>query len=145
MAIVSPQVAAQSWARGLASAQEKVRAGIMAVTESPTAKAARRVDAMVAGFMRAAQEGRIQAGLESVSLEDWKSAMINKGLPRVAAGATGAQGKMEDFLTQFLPHLESGLRKLESMPRGDLETNINRATEMMRHNSTFTYRRRRVA
>ena len=136
----SPTQIAQNWQRGLANSTEKIKAGIAAVQEAPTAKAARAVDRMVAGIQRAAAEGKIQAGLQRVTLADWQQAMLQKGVARVAAGAQASVGKFESFMSQFLPHLESGMRQLESMPRGDLEQNIARATAMMRHNSTFRRR-----
>lgn len=138
----SPAQVAQNWANAMANSSQKLVAGVNAVTEAPTAKAARRVDAMVAGVQRAAQEGKIQRGLERVSLEDWRKAMLEKGATRVAAGAAAAKQKMQDFMADFLPHVEAGVRALDSMPRGDTETNIARAVAMMRHNATFKRTRR---
>jgi len=128
---------AQNWANGMGAAGEKIRAGIQAVNESPTAKAARRVDAMIAGMQRAAAEGKIQRGLEAVSLEDWKRAALDKGISRIAGGAQTAKPKVQEFFQEFIPHLQAGLQALEAMPRGDVEQNINRATAMMRHNAKF--------
>jgi len=133
---------ANNWSNGMSAAGEKVRAGIQAVTESPTAKAARRTDAMLAGLQRAIADGKVQRGLEAVSLEDWKQAALNKGVGRIAAGAAAAKPKMQEFFTQFIPHLEAGMRELENMPRGDVEQNIARATAMMRHNAKFRMARR---
>lgn len=135
--MLTAQQIATNWKNGMANSTEKLRAGIQAVTEAPTQKAARRSDAYLAGVQRAVADGRWQAGLNRVTLEQWKDQMLNKGVPRVAAGAAAAQTKVADFFTQFIPHLQSGLAKLASMPRGDLDTNIARATEMMRHNAQF--------
>jgi hypothetical protein len=137
MALPNATQMAANWANGMAQAGEKIRAGVQAVTEAPTAKAARRTDAMLAGLQRAIASGKVAAGLNAVSLEDWKSATLNKGIGRVAAGAAAAKPKVQNFAQQFLPHLEAGLRELDSMPRGDIETNIARATAMMRHNAKF--------
>lgn len=137
MAMPSPAQVAQNWSSGMGASTEKMKQGITAVTESPTAKAARRIDAQVAGVQRAAASGKTQAALERVSLEDWKRAALEKGVGRVAGGAMAAKQKFQDFMSQFLPHVEQGKRLLESTPRGDLETNINRAAIMMRHNATF--------
>lgn len=140
--MLSPAQIAANWASGMANSTEKMRNGINAVTEAPTAKAARAVDRMVAGVQRAAAEGKIQAGLEAVTLEDWKRAMLDKGLGRVASGAQGAKGSFQDFMNEFIPHLQAGQRELETMPRGDLEANIARANAMMRHNARFRRTRR---
>lgn len=137
MAIPNAGQIATNWRNGMASSGEKLKAGVNAVTESPTAKAARNIDRMVAGVQRAAQSGKTQRALERVSLEDWKKSMLEKGAARVASGAAAAVSKVQDFFQEFIPWLEAGQRKLESMPRGDIEQNIARAVEMMRHNSQF--------
>lgn len=141
MGMVSPQVAADNWARGMGQAGEKMKAGVMAVTESPMEKAAQAVDRQVAGVMRAAQSGKTAANLRAVSMQAWKDAYTNIGVGRAAAAANTAKPKMAAFMQQFLPWVAQGQQKLASMPRGDVETNIARAVEMMRHNSQFRYQK----
>jgi hypothetical protein len=87
--------------------------------------------------MRAVQSGKYAESLNRVTLQDWQAAMINKGIPRVAAGAAEGKGKFQTFMTQFLPWIQQGQQSLESMPRGDLETNIQRMVTMVRHNANF--------
>lgn len=137
----SPVEVARKWQANLSASIESIKNGVNAVTEAPTERAARRVDAMVAGVQRAASEGKIQDGLRRVTLADWQRAMTEKGVGRIATGAAAAQPKVAAFLTEFLPHVEEGQRRLDSMPRGDLETNLQRAVAMMRHNATFRRRR----
>lgn len=137
MPMPTPSQVAQNWQRGMSNSSEKLKQGIQNVTQSPTAKAAQRIDAMVAGVQRAAASGKTAAALNAVSTEDWKKAMLEKGVPRVAAGAAAATPKFQAFMVKFLPWLQNGLSQLESMPRGDLEQNINRANSMMRHNAQF--------
>lgn len=141
MAMVTPQQAAANWATGMGNSSEKMKAGINAVTEAPTAKAAARIDAMVAGVQRAAASGKTRDALLAVSLQSWKDDMLNKGVGRASAGAQQAKPKVQAFMTQFIPWLQSGVAALASTPRGDLETNIARATSMMRHNAQFKYQR----
>lgn len=143
MAMLSAQQIAQNWQRGLSGATEKIKQGVNAVTVSPTQKAAARQEAWLAGIQRAAADGRWQAGLNAVSLDQWKRDMIDKGVSRIAAGATAAQGKFASFMQEFLPHLQTGMAALESMPRGDLETNLQRMVQMARHNAGFRYSRKR--
>jgi hypothetical protein len=133
---------ANDWANKMAASGDKIRQGVQSVTESPTEKAALATDRMVAGIQRAAAEGKIQAGLRRVTLEDWRKAMIDKGVGRVGSGAMAAKPKFQDFMGEFIPWLEAGQRALESTPRGDTETNIQRAVAMMRHNSQFRRTRR---
>lgn len=135
--MISAAQAASNWASKMGQSGEKMKMGIMAVTSSPTAKAAARADAYLAGVMRAVNSGKFAASLNRVSLQQWQQAAVNKGVPRVAAGAAEGKQKFQDFMTQFLPWIEQGKQKLESMPRGDIEANINRMVAMVRHNAAF--------
>lgn len=140
MAIASAQALAQKWAKNLGGSGESIRRGVEAVTVSPTQKAAARSDAYLAGVQRAVADGKYQAGLRRVTLQDWQQSMLQKGINRIASGANAAVGKMESFLSEFLPHVEAGQRMLESMPRGDLSSNIGRAVAMMEWNAKFKRR-----
>lgn len=138
MAMPSPQTAANNWATNMGAATQRITNGVNAVTQSPTAAAANAVDRMVAGIQRAAASGKIQAGLNRVTLQEWKDAMINKGVPRIAGGAQAAKPRMQAFLAGFLPHLQSGIQQLDTqLPRGDIEQNIQRAAFMARWNATY--------
>jgi hypothetical protein len=136
----SPQAVADKWSRNLGGATKSIQDGVAEVTVAPTQRAAERVNAYLAGTQRAVSDGRFQAGLRRVSLEDWKQAMLIKGVPRVAAGANAAKDKMAGFMAEWLPHMDAGVRALESMPRGDLQSNIARAVAMMEHNARFRRR-----
>ena len=63
--------------------------------------------------------------------------MVNVGIPRIAQGAQAKQGKMQSFMTDFLPYLQQGVSRVEGMPSVTLEDNINRAVAMIRHNAQF--------
>lgn len=140
MAKQSPQQIAQKWNRNLAGSTEAIKNGVAAVTVSPTEKAARQADAYAAGVAAAVASGKYQSALRKVTLDDWQKAMLTKGVSRIASGAQAAVGKVEDFLTEFLPHVEAGQRMLESMPRGDIQQNIQRAIAMIEHNAKFKRR-----
>lgn len=128
---LNPADVAQRWANNLGAAGQKIKDGVNAVTESPMAKAAARQDAWVAGVQRARDDGSYAAGLNKVSLADWKNAMINKGVNRIGTGATAAIPKMTTFMASFLPYVQQGQQMLQSMPRGDLSQNIGRMTAMV--------------
>lgn len=139
MAAATPAQAAQNWATNLGAATARIKAGVQAVTTSPTAAAAARIDAYQAGVIAAVQSGKTQRALQAVSLADWQNSMINKGVSRIASGATQAQGKFQNFMSQFLPYVQSGVQQLQAMPRGDLQANIARAVFMMNYNAQFKY------
>lgn len=134
----NPTQIAEKWARNLGTSTDSIRQGVQAVQISPTEKAARQSDAYLQGVQAAVSSGKYAAGLRKVTLQDWQNAMINKGINRIASGAAASKGKVQDFLTKFLPHVEAGQRMLESMPRGGLDQNIARAVAMMQHNARFS-------
>jgi hypothetical protein len=137
MALPNASQIADAWASGMANSGEKLRRGVQGVSQSPTEKAAQSVDRMVQGIQRAAAEGRIQDGLRRVTLADWQKAMLEKGAPRIASGAAAAKPKFQQFMSEFIPHLQAGMNELENMPRGDLEQNLQRAATLARHNAKF--------
>jgi len=136
--MVTPQQAADNWVAGLGNSQKKMTDGINATTVAPTQLAIAAIPRQVAGVIRAAQEGKTEAGLARVSLQDWKNAMLQKGVQRVSSGAVAAKPKFAAFMGEFLPHVQSVVAGLP--PRGDTEQNINRAVEMMRGNARFRRR-----
>jgi hypothetical protein len=66
-----------------------------------------------------------------VSLDDWKKAALTKGVARVAAGVDGASAKMVSAMGDVLADVDATLAEVNRTPRGDLSTNINRATTFM--------------
>lgn len=132
---LNPQQVAAKWTRNLSAAGESIRQGVMAVTESPTAKAAQAQDRFLAGVQASVASGKWQRGLQRVTLEDWRQSMLEKGLNRIATGAAAAEGKMTSFMTEWLPFEERVVSALP--PRGTLEQNIQRAVEVMQKNAAF--------
>lgn len=139
MAMRSSAEIAAKWSRNLSSSTQSIQAGVQATTVNPAQKAIERIPAYLAGVQAAVQSGKVQRGLQGVTLQSWQQAMINKGLPRIAAGATAAVPKMQKFMDAFGPHLQALDAKLQSMPRGDLNQNIQRMVTAAQHNAAFVY------
>jgi hypothetical protein len=116
---------------------EDIRKGVQKVNEAPTAKAAEKRDKWIAELQRAAQEGRWEAGLRSVSLEEWKNAMLSKGLARIPDGARTAQAKYAQVAESLYRYIEEGQRRIQSMPDTTLEQRIQRMVEFIRHMAQF--------
>lgn len=136
MAKSASQVA-QKWASRLGAATQAVKDGVQSVTVSPTSKAASQASAYLNGVQEAVSSGKWQRGLNRVSLADWQNAMLNKGVNRIATGATAAIPKMEQFQSQWLPYMDQLKAKLNSMPRGDKAANQARMNAAFEHNSNF--------
>lgn len=137
MARVTADQATSKWSTNLKGATTYIRDGVERVTTSPTEKAASKADKMLAGVQKAVQDGKWQAGLRRVSLEDWKRATVDKGIGRIAAGVDGATTKMTNFFSEVLPHIDRGVEKVKAMPDLTLEDSINRSATFIRHMADF--------
>lgn len=136
MAKVTPDQAAQAWAQRLAGSTERIQQGVQSVTTSPGQAAARQKQAW-AQNTQAAQD-KWASRVSAVSTSDWQQATIEKGLPRIAAGAQAAQPKMAQFMGQVLPHIDSVKGSLPA--RGNLDQNIARMTAFTRGMAQFRRR-----
>lgn len=136
MAKVTPDQAAQAWAQHLAGAGERIRQGVQSVTTSPGQAAARQKQVWAQNVQ--ASQDKWAARVASVSTADWQQAVIDKGIPRIAAGAQAAEPKMAAFMGQVLPYIDQVKGTLP--PRGNLDANINRMTQFVRGMSKFQRR-----
>jgi len=137
---ITPEEYAAKHARRLTAAIEDIRTGLTRVTESPTAQAAAKSEKMLAELTRAVQSGKWAARLRSVSLEQWRTAAIEKGLPRIAAGVAGAREKMVDFGTQLFAFENTLLTRIYAMPDLTVEDAINRCSTWIREMAKFQRR-----
>jgi len=124
-------------ARRLKAAIPDMKAGIERVTESPTAKAAAKVEKMKARLLERIDDGTWARRLNAVTLDDWKDKMINKGLSRVSTGIDGAAAKVEEFASQLLPYIDKQVADIKQMPDLTLDDSINRMTSFIRGMSKF--------
>ena len=137
MAKVTPDEFVEKHARRLKGAVPDMQRGVERVTESPTAKAAKQVDKMRTNLLAALDSGKWARRLESVPLEEWKSKMVSKGIPRVAAGIDAAAPKVKAFAEQLLPHIDKVQADVKKMPDVTLEDSINRMVSFTRGMAKF--------
>lgn len=137
MAKLTPAQAREKWQRNLKAASKDIEMGVDRVTESPTNKAADKIDKMRTNLNAAIDSGKVERGLRRVTLSDWKASMKGKGLQRLNAGVQGAAQKVEGFYAQLFPYQESLQAKISNMPDTTLDDNIQRAVEYMRGMSEF--------
>jgi cell division GTPase FtsZ len=123
--------------RRLKAATDDMRAGVERVTENPMAKAAKKADKMRANIVQSIDSGKWVSGLNRVTLDDWKSKMINKGVGRVAAGIDEAAAKVESFASELLPHIDRVKSDISKLPDVTLEDNIQRMTGFIRGMAKF--------
>lgn len=133
MGNVTPQDAAAQWAQRLAGSTDKITKGIQSVTVAPGQAAARQKQVWVQNTTSA--QDKWATNVAAVSLNDWQTAAINKGVVRIAGGAQASQAKFAEFMTQLLPHID---RVKSSLPaRGNLDANIARMVAFSRGMSQF--------
>lgn len=137
MSKLTPEEAQEKHARRLKGSIEDMRKGIEKVTEAPTLKAAAKKEKMKQNLVASIDSGKWEAGLKRVSLDDWKTAMVDKGLNRVSQGIEGAKDKVIAFYSEFLPHLDKIQEELKKMPDLTLEDSISRVTHQIRRASQF--------
>jgi hypothetical protein len=137
MTKLSPAEVAEKHARRLKAATEDIRIGVERVTEAPGAKAAAKAEKMKQNLVAAIDSGKWQKRVSSVTLDEWKSKMIGKGLGRIASGVDAALGKTTEFHSQLQNH-QSGIdAQLAKMPDLTLEDNIQRMTHQVRSMTKF--------
>ena len=137
MAKLTPEQFREKHARRLKGAIEDMRRGIEQVNEAPGVKAAEAVDKMRARLLQAIDDGKWSRKVSAVSLNEWKQAMLNKGLGRIAAGIDGSADKVEKFAAQLLSYQDNLKAKLEGMPDLTLEDSIQRMITWIRGMADF--------
>jgi len=123
--------------RRLKGAVEDIRRGVERVSESPTAKAARKQDKMIAELTRAVQSGKWARSLNAVSLEEWKRKTVEKGVPRIASGIDEAAARVTAFAEKLLTFESTLMDTVAKMPDLTIEDSVNRATAWIRGMAKF--------
>lgn len=134
MAVKDPAQVAAKWAQNLGAATQNIQSGVQAVTVAPGQAAARQADVWAQNV--AAAKSKWASRTAAVSLPTWQAAMLNKGIPRVAQGATAAQPKMQAAMQKLLPAIQASVNSLP--PRGNLQQNIARAVQHMNNMAKFS-------
>jgi hypothetical protein len=129
-------MARDKWLQNIGTASERMKAGANNVTVSPGQKAAAAADKWLAKVTQA--KAKFANNVSRVSLQDWKDAYINVGIPRVSQGAQAKQQKYLAAMQDFLPYLAQGVAKIDAMPKTTLADSIARATAMIQHNAAYT-------
>lgn len=133
MAKGTPDDIAARWANRLAGSTDAIKAGVEAVRVSPGQAAAAQGDVWAQNV--AAAKDKWKRRVAAVSLQDWQTSMVDKGVARIAQGAQASQSKFGSFMGQLLPHID---RVKTGLPaRGNLEANIARAGAFARGMAQF--------
>lgn len=129
-----PNAVAAKWAQNLAASTTSITDGVNSVTVAPGQAAARQKAAWVQNTT--SSQDKWAKNTAAVPLGEWQTAMIQKGVPRIATGAAAAQSKQAAFYGKFLPYVDSAVASLPA--RGTLQQNIQRAVALMTKLSQFS-------
>lgn len=119
---------AKKWKDRLSGATQDVIDGINRVTESPMQKSAAAEDKWFQNIQKAHTSGKRKRALLNVSLETWKNQAATVGAPRIASGASAAEGKVAKFYDKLFPFQETLQNKIKGMPDISLSDSVARAT-----------------
>lgn len=129
---VTPDEFAARWGTQLKGSIERIREGIQRVDVAPGKAAAAAADKWQASISSAATKEKWRRRIGAVTLEEWQSAMISKGLIRIASGVDAAQGKMATYGALLIAHQNTLLRELDGMADVTLEDSISRMVHWVR-------------
>ena len=138
--MLSSAAVAAKWAQNTAGAANAMKAGVQAVTVSPTATAAQHLDRYQQGTANAVTSGKMAAALNAVSLQDWQNAMLTKGIARVPQGVQAAQPKMQSFMDKWLPLQQQLSDRVSQMPKGTLADSQARSNFAIQFNAAYSKR-----
>tara|TARA_Y100000310_G_scaffold345357_1_gene464102 strand:+ start:150 stop:584 length:435 start_codon:yes stop_codon:yes gene_type:complete len=138
-----PTMIARKAIRNLSNAVPDIEAGINAVTESPTAKAADNLDKAGRNYMAAISSGKTARNLRAVSTEDWKRKTLAK-VGRIPEGIAQAEDKLIAFHTQRNLHQKGIDAKLKGMAKNTLQDSANRMVTQMNEMAKFSFDKTKI-
>lgn len=128
---VNAQQYGQKWASNLKASSGYIKEGVNRVKTAPGEQAAAAAELMLARLTEAVTSGLWAKKVAAVSLQDWQSAMINKGIGRIAAGADQAVKTKQQTWANLLSAVESAQAAANAIPKGDINASIQRAAAYM--------------
>lgn len=131
--VLSADRVAAKWNRNLKNAIQDLKDGVDSVTVAPSARAVEKQDKMRANMIAAIDNGSWAAGLSKYTLAQWKQDMKTKAADRIPGGADAGQHRMREFMSVALPHIESGLSKIQGMPDLTISDSKARASAWIDH------------
>lgn len=141
-ALTAQQIAEKQVRRSQAATTD-YKDGIMNTKDNPMQKAAAAVDQWFAGLQKAYNDGTYVDALNNTPKSVWQDAAIKKGAAAYAPGVLAAQGTIADFHQQRIQQQQAIDAQLASMPRGDLQTNIQRMLTQVNGMAQFKFKKRR--
>ncbi len=138
MTRVTPQQWLSKWSTNLNAAGPYITSGVSKVTVAPAQSAIAAQALMLANLTAAVTSGKWAKNLGAVTLDQWKTSMTTKGIPRIAQGTAAAVQNKVASITTLLNNVDQAVASLASTPRGNTQQNIQRAVTFMTNMSTIS-------
>jgi hypothetical protein len=127
------------WSKNTKAAGQDMVNGINRVTVAPGVLAAKQKAKMLARLTAAVNDGTWEKRVAAVTAQQWKDAMINKGVGRVSAGVDGAIEKRGKFDNWLISRVTASVAALEKMPSQTVDDGINRMVAHVRFMAAQRY------
>jgi len=124
-----------------AVATDDYKWGIENPARSPTGEAIAHRKDLEAKMTKKETWDKWESALKFVGDDGWRKGAIEKGVDRYAPGIRTGLPKMTDFANKFKGHLEAGVEAVKKLPKVTIDDSIRRATEMIKHNAKFVYKK----
>lgn len=131
MTKVTAQQWLTKWGNNLNAAGPYIQSGVNSVKTAPGVAAAAQQNLLLSNFTASVTSGQWAKAVSSVTLQQWQTAMINKGIPHIAQGVTSAQANKVASITALLSAVDASVQSIANLPKGGLQNNINRAVAYM--------------
>lgn len=139
VSLTSQQIT-ENWSNKMKNSVTRIQTGIDNVTESPMAKAAANKDKWLQGIQMAHANGRWVAGLNGVTLGDWKNVTKAKVASSLSTGVDNAKTKHQKFSNYLVNTLNQILPQVAASPKMTMEDSINRVRMVIEHMHNNPYK-----
>jgi hypothetical protein len=124
----TPQQAGAAWSAGFSGATQTVTDGVNATNKDWAQRTIAAKNAILAGIQAAFTSGRWDQGVQRTGTQGWKQAMLQKGIPHMATGATVGAAHYAAFRAQWDSFAQQAVAALP--PRGSYEQNKQRSMQL---------------
>ena len=124
----TPDAAGQAWSAGFGAATQTVTDGVNNTQKDWAQRTLAAKNQILAGIQAAFTSGRWDQGVQRTGTAGWKQAMIAKGVPHMATGATVGAAHYAAFRAQWDGFAAQAVAALP--PRGTYEQNKQRSSQI---------------
>lgn len=126
------QASLEKWKRNIATSGDSVKSGVNQMSESPGVKAAAAKDKYLRRVQESANDGTYEAGQLSYTLQEYKDAVVGKGISNMMTGASKISARSQRAMTDNFAHANQVSDQVAGMPTGTLEEGIAKSAAAIR-------------